>query len=414
MTANDERSGTQTRRIDPADVVLDRIRRRVERIVPEAEFRARLQRAAESGKPLRLKFGMDPTAPDVTLGHAVPLKVLRALQDAGHQAVLIIGDYTARVGDPSGRNATRPVLSGEQIDANARTYLDQVGKILLTDPTHLEVRFNGEWLGKMTMVDIIRLAARKSVAQLLAREDFARRYAEGVDIRLHELMYPLLQGWDSVMINADVEFGGSDQLFNNLVGREFQREEGHEGQCVLVTPLLVGTDGVQKMSKSKGNYIGITDPPGGSEGIFGKVMRIPDGLLEHYYQLLTDVPEADYVAEIRERPRDAKVRLARLLVTWLHSADAAEQAERDFFAATHGGLPSDIPELGVGPGPHPIAALLVKAGFVRSNGEGIRKVREGAIRVDGQRWADERQPLAVPPEGCVVQMGSRRFVRLKP
>lgn len=382
--------------------------------MPEAEFRTKLERSAATGRPLRLKFGMDPTAPDVTLGHAVPLKVLRALQDAGHKAVLIIGDYTARVGDPSGRNTTRPVLSGEQIDANAKTYLDQVGKILRTDPEHLEVRFNGEWLGKMTMVDIIRLAARKSVAQLLTREDFAKRYAEGVDIRLHELMYPLLQGWDSVMVNADVEFGGSDQLFNNLVGRELQKEEGHEGQCVLVTPLLVGTDGVQKMSKSKGNYIGVTDPPGGSDGMFGKVMRIPDSLLEHYYQLLTEVPESEYRAEIRERPRDAKVRLAKLLVSWLHSPEAADRAEQDFFAATHGGLPSEVPELAVGPGPHPIAPLLVKAGFVKSNGEGIRKVREGAIKVEGQRWADEKAPLAVPPGGCVVQMGSRRFVRLVP
>ncbi|MFN4244293.1 MAG: tyrosine--tRNA ligase [Tepidisphaerales bacterium] len=403
-----------SRNIAPADTVLEAIRRRVERVVPEAEFRTKLERSAATGRPLRLKFGMDPTAPDVTLGHAVPLKVLRALQDAGHKAVLIIGDYTARVGDPSGRNTTRPVLSGEQIDENARTYLAQVGKILRTDPEHLEVRFNGEWLGKMTMVDIIRLAARKSVAQLLAREDFAKRYAEGVDIRLHELMYPLLQGWDSVMVNADVEFGGSDQLFNNLVGRELQKEEGHEGQCVLVTPLLVGTDGVQKMSKSKGNYIGVTDPPGGSDGMFGKVMRIPDSLLEHYYQLLTDVPESEYRAEIRERPRDAKVRLARLLVSWLHSPEAADRAEQDFVAATHGGLPSEVPELSVGSGPHPIAPLLVKAGFVKSNGEGIRKVREGAIKVDGQRWADEKAMLAVPPGGCIVQMGSRRFVRLVP
>lgn len=394
--------------------LLASIRRRVERIVPEAEFRQKLDRAAATGKPLRLKFGMDPTAPDVTLGHAVPLKVLRTLQDAGHKAVLIIGDYTARVGDPSGRNTTRPVLTGEQIDANAKTYLDQVGKILLTDPDHLEVRFNGEWLGKMTMVDIIRLVARKSVAQLLAREDFAKRYAEGVDIRLHELMYPLLQGWDSVMIHADVEFGGSDQLFNNLVGRELQKEDGHEGQCVLVTPLLVGTDGSQKMSKSKGNYIGVTDAPGGSDGMFGKIMRVPDTALAHYYQLLTDVPEPEYTQQIGSAPRDAKVRLAKLLVTWLHSAEAAEHAERDFFAATHGGMPSDIPELAVGPGPHPIAPLLVKAGFVKSNGEAIRKVREGGIRVNGEKWADEKAPVAVPPCGSVLQMGSRRFVRLMP
>src|SRR3954470_21924010 len=239
--------------------------RRCERVLTDADLRAKLKRAGQTGKQLRIKLGMDPTAPDVTLGHAVPLKVVRQFQEWGHKAVLIIGDYTARVGDPTGRNQTRKVLAGEEIDANAKTYVAQVGRILRTDPAHLEVRYNGEWLGRMGLVDIIKLAARKSVAQVLTREDFAKRYAEGVDIRLHEILYPLLQGWDSVMIDADVEMGGSDQLFNNLVGREFQKEEGDRGggQVVIVTPLLVGTDGTKKMSKSLGNYIGVTDPPGG-------------------------------------------------------------------------------------------------------------------------------------------------------
>src|SRR5436190_15515827 len=228
--------------------------RRCERIVPEAALRRKRAKSTSTGKPLRIKMGMDPTAPDVTLGHAVPMRVIRQFQEWGHKAVIIIGDYTARVGDPSGRNSTRPVLSGEEIDANAKTYVAQVGKILLTDPEHLEVRYNGEWLAKMNLVDIIKLASRKSVAQVLTREDFAKRYAEGVDIRLHEILYPLLQGWDSVEINADVEMGGSDQLFNNLVGRELQQDEGKPGQVVIVTPLLVGTDGVKKMSKSLGNY----------------------------------------------------------------------------------------------------------------------------------------------------------------
>src|ERR1700759_4088769 len=245
------------------DDQLASLARRTERIVPEADLRAKLERSQATGKPLRIKLGMDPTAPDVTLGHAVPLSVVRQFQDWGHQAVLIIGDYTARVGDPTGRNATRKVLSGEEIDANAKTYVAQVGKILLTDPEHLEIRYNGEWLGKMGLVDIIKLASRKSVAQVLTREGFAKRYPEGGRTRLHEILYPLLQGWDSVMINADVEMGGSDQLFNNLVGREFQKEENPDdplaGQVVIVTPLLVGTDGHIKMSKSKGNYIGVTD-----------------------------------------------------------------------------------------------------------------------------------------------------------
>src|SRR5882672_10220365 len=237
--------------------------RRCERILSEDDLRKKLDRSAKTGKQLRIKFGMDPTAPDVHLGHAVPLGIVRQFQDWGHKAVIIIGDYTARVGDPSGRNKTRPPLSGEEIDANAKTYVAQIEKILLADPQHLEIRYNGEWLGKMNLVDIIKLAARKSVAQVLTRDDFSKRYAEGVDIRLHEILYPLLQGYDSVVVNADVEMGGSDQLFNNLVGRELQKEDGQDGQIVIVTPLLVGTDGVIKMSKSKGNYIAVTDPPSG-------------------------------------------------------------------------------------------------------------------------------------------------------
>jgi tyrosyl-tRNA synthetase len=272
----------------PIDEQIHALGRRCERILSTEDLKRKLERSAATGKPLRIKLGMDPTAPDVTLGHAVPLRVVRQFQDWGHKAVLIIGDYTARVGDPTGRNKTRKLLTGDEIDHNAKTYVAQVGKILLTDPEHLEVRYNGEWLGRMGLVDIIKLAARKSVAQVLTREDFAKRYAEGVDIRLHEILYPLLQGWDSVMIDADVEMGGSDQLFNNLVGREFQQEEGKEGQVVVVTPLLVGTDGVKKMSKSLGNYIGITDPPAGNDGMYGKVMSLPDALMESYYQLLIE------------------------------------------------------------------------------------------------------------------------------
>ena len=250
------------------------------------------------------------------------------------------------------------MLTGEEIDANAKTYVAQVGKILLTDPEHLEVRYNGEWLAKMDLVDIIKLASRKSVAQVLTREDFAKRYAEGVDIRLHEILYPLLQGWDSVMIDADVEMGGSDQLFNNLVGREFQKEEGKEGQVVIVTPLLVGTDGVMKMSKSKGNYIAVTDPPGGDGGMFGKIMRLPDTLMVQYYQLADRHPRG--AVQPRNRPaapRDAKVKLAKHIITWLHSAEDADKAERDFMRRTHGEIPDEMPELNVGPGPHKLAPL---------------------------------------------------------
>jgi tyrosyl-tRNA synthetase len=297
--------------------------RRCERILSEQDLRSKLEKSAKTGSPLRIKLGMDPTAPDVTLGHAVPLSVVRQFQDWGHKAVIIIGNYTARVGDPTGRNKTRPPLSGEEIDRNAETYVAQVGKILRTDPEHLEVRHNGEWLAKMDLVDIIRLASRKTVAQVLTREDFAKRYAEGVDIRLHEILYPLLQGWDSVCVDADVEMGGSDQLFNNLVGREFQKEEGKDGQVVIVTPLLVGTDGTDKMSKSKGNYIAVTDPPGGDGGMFGKVMKLPDALMESYYTLLTDLPPEEFKPLIAANPRDAKVRLAKHLISWLHDPAAA-------------------------------------------------------------------------------------------
>src|SRR3954470_4083225 len=338
--------------------------RRCERMLNEDDLRAKLKRSAESGKPLRIKLGMDPTAPDVHLGHAVPLGIVRQFQEWGHKAVIIIGDYTARVGDPSGRNKTRPPLTGEEIDANAKTYVAQVGKVLLTDPAHLEIRYNGEWLGAMNLVDIIKLAARKSVAQVLTREDFAKRYAEGVDIRLHEIFYPLLQGWDSVCIDADVEMGGSDQLFNNLVGREFQKEEGKEGQCVIVTPLLVGTDGAKKMSKSLGNYIALTDPPSGADGMFGKVMSLPDNLMEMYYTLLTDLPEADFKELIRDRPRDAKIKLAKHIITWLHNKEAADAAEAEFIKVfSKKEIPDEMPEVVVGTGPHKIAALIVKAGL---------------------------------------------------
>ncbi len=387
--------------------------RRTERIISDTELTARLQKAAAGGKQLRIKLGMDPTAPDVTLGHAVPLKVVRQFQEWGHKAVLIIGDYTARVGDPSGRNSTRPVLSGEQIDANAKTYISQVGKILLTDPEHLEVRYNGEWLGKMTMVDIIKLAARKSVAQLLAREDFAKRFAEGVDIRLHELMYPLLQGWDSVVIEADVEMGGSDQLFNNLVGREFQKEEGREGQIVIVTPLLVGTDGEIKMSKSKGNYIGVTDPPSGPDGMFGKIMSLPDKLLSSYYTLLTDLPPGQFEPEIAANPRNAKIALAKHIIAWLHSQADADAAEAEFIKVfVNKGVPDEMPEISAGPGPHKLAPLLVLAGLAATNSEAIRKIKEGAVYLDDTRVTNHQQDVTFD-KPTVAKLG-RKFARIKP
>lgn len=389
------------------------LKRRCERIVSEEELKKRLEQSAKTGKPLRIKLGMDPTAPDVHLGHAVPLKIVRQFQDWGHKAVIIVGDYTARVGDPSGRNELRPPLTGEEIDANAKTYVNQIGKVLLMDEKHLEVRYNSEWLGKMSMVEVIQLLSRKTVAQLMAREDFAKRYASQTDIYLHELFYPLLQGWDSVCIDADLEMGGNDQLFNNLVGRELQDKVGKQGQMVMVTPLLVGTDGVMKMSKSKKNYIGLTDAPSGPDGLFGKVMKLPDTLMEMYYTLATDLPESEWKPLITQSPRDAKVKLAKHLITWLHSAADADKAEKDFFTATHGGVPDEIPELKIAAGAHKLAPLMVQAGFVASNSEAIRKIKENAVKLDGTKIAPDAFNKEVTIEKDVVlQMGNKRFVKL--
>jgi tyrosyl-tRNA synthetase len=414
------------------DQQIQLLSRRCERILSEEDLRRKLLGSAKTGKPLRIKFGMDPTAPDVTLGHAVPLRVIRQFQELGHKAVLIIGDYTARVGDPSGRNATRPILSGQQIDANAKTYLSQVGKILLTDPGHLEVRWNGQWLGAMNLIDLIKLASRKSVAQMLDRDTFKERFQSGGDIRIHEFLYPLLQGWDSVVIDADVEMGGSDQLFNNLVGREFQKEEGKDPQVVMVTPLLVGTDGQMKMSKSKGNYIGVTDPPSGPDGMFGKIMKLPDHLLENYYTLLTDLPPEEFKPAIAANPRDAKAKLAKTIIAWLHDAASADAAEAQFVKTTHGGVPDEMPEIAMGDAVESLAAILVAANLVASKSEAYRKIDEGAVKIDGEKITNRHTAvtystsLNTDPSGkvhpmhlltladsAVIQLGNRKFVRIK-
>jgi tyrosyl-tRNA synthetase len=389
------------------------LERRAERILSVEDLRTKLARSAQTHRPMRIKLGMDPTAPDVTLGHAVPLRVIRQFQGWGHKAVLIIGDYTARVGDPSGVNTTRPMLSAEQIAANAKTYVAQIGKVLLSGEKHLEVRYNSEWLGKMNLLDIIRLAARKTVGQMLERDSFKERYEKGVEIRLHEFLYPLMQGWDSVMIEADVEMGGADQLFNNLVGRELQRDEEKEPQVVIVTPLLVGTDGTMKMSKSKGNYIGVTDPPSGPQGMFGKVMSLPDNLMESYYTLLTDLPAEEFKSQIAKNPRDAKVHLAKEIIRQLHDDSAAATAEAEFKKVIVGHqAPEQMPELTV-TGPTKLAPLLVQAGFAASNGEAIRKMREGAVKIDGEKVQDPAKDWTFSAP-AVLQLGNRRFVRIKP
>lgn len=380
------------------------------------ELKARLSK----GKLLRVKLGMDPTAPDLTLGHTVVLRKLRQFQDLGHKAVLIIGDYTAMIGDPTGRTKTRPILTEAEIKTNAATYLQQAGKVLLLDEDKLEVRYNSEWLTPMTCADVIKLMSEMTVARMLERDTFAKRQAEGREIYLHELLYPLMQGRDSVAIESDVELGGTDQTFNNLCGRDLQRNAGQPPQIVMVLPLLIGTDGKNKMSKSLGNYVAVTDPPG---DMFGKVMRIPDELMRNYFELLTDVSEEE-VARLTDRstinPRDAKETLAKTIITQYHSAEAATAAAEEF-RRVHGGgsagLPDEIPDM-----PVPLEKmtdgkispidLITHCLEEKSRGEARRLVAERGVRLNGTVIEDPNTPIAVQ-SGDILQRGKRRFVRLR-
>ncbi|MBI4716310.1 MAG: tyrosine--tRNA ligase [Planctomycetes bacterium] len=369
-------------------------------------------------RPLRVKLGMDPTAPDLTLGHTVVLRKLRQFQDFGHQAVLIIGDYTAMIGDPTGRSKTRPMLTAEQVEANARTYLDQAGKVLDLSPGKLEVRHNSEWLSPMTCADVIKLMSEMTVARMLERDTFAKRQAEGKEIFLHELLYPLMQARDSVAIRSDVELGGTDQTFNNLCGRDLQRSAGQPPQIVMVMPILIGTDGKNKMSKSQGNYVAVTDPPG---EMFGKIMSIPDSLLRNYFELLTDEAPAaiDRLTDARQcNPRDAKEALARSLIAKYHSPAAAELAATEFrrVFGGGGGLPDEIPEVVLPAdllhdGQVPVLDLVTHCGFVDSRGEGRRLVNERGVRLNGQVIEDPLGSVAIK-NGDILQRGKRKFVRL--
>jgi tyrosyl-tRNA synthetase len=381
---------------------------------------ADLRRKLESQRPLRVKLGIDPTASDIHLGFAVVLRKLRQFQEAGHTAVLILGDFTARLGDPSGRSATRPQLSQDEIDEHARTYIEQVQRILL--PDRLEVRRNSEWLAAMSTGDVIRLAARTTVAQMLERKDFAQRYRDGSPISVSELLYPLLQGWDSVMVEADVELGGTDQLFNVLVGRQLQEQEGQEPQVVLTTPLLEGLDGTRKMSKSLGNYVGIAEPPAEQ---FGKIMSIPDDLMGRYFELTTGW-DADRIAAVQaeveraeagERNRLKRL-LARTVVDLYHeegSGTAAEAAFDQVFRAHE--APADVAEVVIpasefGGGPARLVRLLALAGLVSSNKDGVRMIEQGAVRLDGEKVTDA--DLVLDPAGIAgrtAQVGKRRWAR---
>jgi tyrosyl-tRNA synthetase len=379
-------------------------------LLPEAEWLAKLARSAATGMPLRIKLGLDPTAPDLHLGHTVVLNKMRALQNLGHQVIFLIGDFTSMIGDPSGRNTTRPPLTREQIETNAQTYFKQASLVL--DPARTEIRHNSEWSDPLGARGMIQLAAKYTVARMMERDDFAKRFAAGTPISVHEFLYPLMQGYDSVALKADLELGGTDQKFNLLMGRHLQQEVGQEPQCILTMPLLEGTDGVEKMSKSKNNYIGITEP---ANTMFAKLLSISDGLMWKYYTLLSWRPE-DEVARLKREvaegrnPKDAKVLLAKEITARFHDAAAADAAEQDFVNRSRGGIPDDIPELTLGGAPLAIGALLKQAGLVPSTSEAMRMIEQGGVRIDGAVVADKA--LKVDTGTVVVQVGKRKFARV--
>jgi len=392
---------------------VERLRRGTVDVVPAADLAAKIERSVRTGAPLRIKLGLDPSTPDLHVGHAIVLRKLRQFQDLGHEVHLVIGDFTAMIGDPSGRSETRPQLSPEEVKENARTYAEQYGKIL--DPEHTRVRFNSEWLGRMDFQDVIRLTSKFTVARLLERDDFANRFREGHAIACHEFMYAFCQAYDSVELRADVEMGGTDQRFNILMGRDVQREYGIEPQVALFMPLLVGLDGVQKMSKSLHNYVGISEPP---TAMFEKLMSISDVMMPDYYEYLTERPMEEIRSLIAANPMDAKKQLAQAMVERYHGADAGPAGRREWerIHQAHQ-LPDQIPEVAVPAselgtdGRIWIVRLLQLAGFASGTNEARRLVADGGVRIDGERCAD---PEAQVPfrDGMVVQIGRRRFARL--
>ncbi len=385
-------------------------KRGVDELLIEAEFAQKLARSEKTGKPLRIKLGLDPTAPDLHLGHTVVLNKMRQLQNLGHSVIFLIGDFTSMIGDPSGRNATRPPLTREQIEENAKTYFAQASLVL--DPERTEIRYNSEWCDPLGARGMIQLAAKYTVARMLERDDFTKRFKAGTPISVHEFLYPLMQGYDSVALQSDLELGGTDQKFNLLVGRELQKDWGQEPQCILTMPLLEGLDGVEKMSKSKNNYVGITEPP---NTMFAKVMSISDTMMWRYYDLLSfrSIAEIEqYKKDIDggRNPRDIKVLLAQEIVARFHSKKAAEEALVDFDNRARGGIPDDIPEVSLSGAPVGIGQLLKQANLCPSTSEALRMVEQGGVRIDGETISDKA--LKVEAGTFVLQVGKRKFARV--
>jgi len=385
-------------------------KRGCEELLVEADWLQKLARSEATGKPLRIKLGLDPTAPDIHLGHTVVLNKMRQLQDLGHTVIFLIGDFTSMIGDPSGRNNTRPPLTADEIALNSKTYYQQASAIL--DPSKTEIRYNSEWCDPLGARGMIQLAAKYTVARMLERDDFTKRYRGGIPISVHEFLYPLMQGYDSVALQSDLELGGTDQKFNLLVGRELQKEYGQEPQCILTMPLWVGLDGVEKMSKSKGNYIGINEP---ANEMFGKVMSISDELMWDYFTLLSFRPLAEIDLMKQEvaagrNPRDCKVLLGQEIVARFHSDQAAEKALEDFNHRAKGGIPDEIPEIQLSGAPIGIAALLKAANLVPSNSEANRNIEQNGVRIDGTVITDKS--LKLNPGSYIVQVGKRRFAKV--
>ena len=397
----------------PSDRVLEAMQislRGCDELLPQADWLKKLMRSEATGQPLRIKLGLDPTAPDIHIGHTVVLNKMRQLQDLGHTVIFLIGDFTSLIGDPSGRNNTRPPLTHEQIKANAETYYKQASLVL--DPARTEIRYNSEWSDPLGARGMIQLAAKYTVARMMERDDFTKRFAAQTPISVHEFLYPLMQGYDSVALRSDLELGGTDQKFNLLVGRHLQQEYGQEPQCILTMPLLEGLDGVEKMSKSKNNYVGIAEAP---NDMYAKVLKISDVQMWKWYTLLSFRAEAE-IAKLRaeveagRNPKEAKVMLAKEITARFHTAADADRAEQWFEDKAKGGIPDDIPEVTLSGAPLGIAALLKQAGLVESNGEANRLIDGGGVRIDQVVISDKG--LKVEPGTYVLQIGRRKFARV--